>query len=63
MKLERIIEVMALLVKNVAMLIDKLRNGEIDVDNVDLRDWIKKLEDLNDLPEKVDKEDDDIYGF
>lgn len=63
MKLERIIEVIALLVKNVAMLIDKLRNGEIDVDNVDLRDWIKKLEDLNDLPEKVDKEDDDIYGF
>lgn len=63
MKLEQIIEVIALLIRNVAMLIDKLRSGEIDVDDVDLRDWIEKLEDLNDLPEEVHKDKDDIYNF
>jgi hypothetical protein len=49
--LVKVLEVIFLLLNKLAMIVDKLRNGVIDPDNVDLQKLIDDLEALDDLPE------------
>jgi hypothetical protein len=49
--MEKILEIVFLLLKEAAAMIDKLRKGEIDPEKVDIQKWIDKLEALKDLGE------------
>ncbi len=51
LKITQILEVVFLLMQKMATVIDKLRKGEIDPESVQVKEWIAKLEALEDLPE------------
>jgi hypothetical protein len=49
--MEKIVEVIFLLLGEFAKIIDKLKSGEIDPAKVNIDEWARKLEELQDLPE------------
>ena len=49
-KLVKVLNDIFILITNLAKIADKLIKGEIAPEQVDIKDWITKLEELDDLP-------------
>ncbi len=51
-KITTLLDVFFLVITEMARILDKLKNGEMKPENVDIKKWIETLENLQDLPTK-----------